>query len=156
MELRQLRQALMLADTLNFHRAAEQLSMTQPPLSISIKKLEDELGIPLFERLPTGLRLTQAGDAVLRNARSTLFFVEEMRRVARKSQSGERGQVRVGGGGTAAYTLLPGIIGSFRSIPTSIWCWRRGLAATCCNACKTTSWMWRWCAFRSCRPTPCK
>ncbi|MBP5058839.1 LysR family transcriptional regulator [Pseudomonas chlororaphis] len=114
MELRQLRQALVLADTLNFHRAAEQLSMTQPPLSTSIKKLEDELGVLLFERLPSGLRLTQAGDAVLRNARSALFFVEEMRRAARESESGERGQLRVGFVGTAAYTLLPGIIGRFR------------------------------------------
>lgn len=113
MELRQLRQALVLAETLNFHRAAEQLNMTQPPLSTSIKKLEDELGVLLFERLSTGLRLTQAGDAVLRNARSALFFAEEMRRAARENESGVRGQVRVGFVGTAAYNLLPQIIRSF-------------------------------------------
>jgi DNA-binding transcriptional LysR family regulator len=88
--------------------------MTQPPLSTSIKKLEDELGVLLFERLSTGLRLTQAGDAVLRNARSALFFAEEMRRAARENESGERGQVRVGFVGTAAYNLLPRIIRSFR------------------------------------------
>jgi DNA-binding transcriptional LysR family regulator len=68
----------------------------------------------LFERLSTGLRLTQAGDAVLRNARSALFFAEEMRRAARENESGERGQVRVGFVGTAAYNLLPRIIRSFR------------------------------------------
>ncbi|MDH4610453.1 LysR family transcriptional regulator [Pseudomonas sp. BN102] len=113
MEFRQLRQALVLAETLNFHRAAEQLNMTQPPLSTSIKKLEDELGVLLFERLPSGLRLTSAGEAVLRNARSVLFFAEEMRRAAREGEAGERGQLRVGFVGSAAYALLPNIIRSF-------------------------------------------
>ncbi|MFK0087328.1 LysR family transcriptional regulator [Pseudomonas sp. NPDC090755] len=114
MELRQLKQALVLAETLNFHRAAEQLNMTQPPLSTSIKKLEEELGILLFERLPSGLRLTQAGDAVLRNARSALFFVEEMRRAARESEAGDHGQLRVGFVGSAAFALMPAILRSFR------------------------------------------
>lgn len=114
MELRQLRQALVLAETLNFHRAAEQLNMTQPPLSTSIKKLEDELGVLLFERLPSGLRLTTAGEAVLRNARSALFFAEQMRRAAGEGEAGERGQLRLGFVSTAAYGLLPRILRSFR------------------------------------------
>ncbi|MFJ4067204.1 LysR substrate-binding domain-containing protein [Pseudomonas sp. NPDC089996] len=114
MEFRQLKQVLVLAETLNFHRAAEQLNMTQPPLSTSIKKLEEELGVLLFERLPSGLRLTQAGDAVLRNARSALFFAEEMRRAAHEAEVGERGRLRVGFVGSAAYGLLPKIIRSFR------------------------------------------
>ncbi|TDF83811.1 LysR family transcriptional regulator [Pseudomonas sp. H9] len=114
MELRQLRQALVLAETLNFHRAAEQLNMTQPPLSTSIKKLEEELGVQLFERLSTGLRLTATGEEVLRNARSALFYAEEMRRAAREGDAGESGQVRVGFVGSAAYKLLPAIIQSYR------------------------------------------
>lgn len=114
MELRQLRQALVLAETLNFHRAAEQLNMTQPPLSTSIKKLEEELGVLLFERLPSGLRVTAAGQAVLRNARSALFFTEEMRRAGHEAEVGDRGLLRVGFVGTAGYALLANIIRSFR------------------------------------------
>ena len=58
MDLRQIKQALVLSETLNFHRAAERLHMAQPPLSTAIRKLEEELGVVLFERLPSGLRLT--------------------------------------------------------------------------------------------------
>ncbi|AQV98588.1 LysR family transcriptional regulator [Cupriavidus necator] len=114
MEFRQLKQALVLAETLNFHRAAEKLHMAQPPLSTSIKKLEEELGVTLFDRLPSGLRLTPAGEAVLRNARRTLFFSEEIRRAAREGESGEQGQLRVGFVGSATYSLMPQLIRTFR------------------------------------------
>ncbi|MBO3277391.1 LysR family transcriptional regulator [Pseudomonas schmalbachii] len=114
MELRQLKQVLVLAETLNFRRAAEQLHIAQPPLSTSIKKLEEELGVLLFERLPSGLRLTPAGEVVLRNARRTLFYAEEIRRSAREGESGEQGRLRVGFVGSASYALLPRIVRSFR------------------------------------------
>ena len=114
MELRQLKQLLVLAETLNFRRAAERLHMAQPPLSTSIKKLEEELGVQLFERLTTGLKLTPAGAAVLRNARHTLFFAEEARRAAREGESGEQGLLRLGFVGSATYSLMPRIIRSFR------------------------------------------
>lgn len=114
MELRQLKQVLVLAETLNFHRAAEQLHMAQPPLSTSIKKLEAELGVLLFERLPSGLKLTPAGEAVLHYARRTLFFADEIRRAAREGQSGEQGRLRVGFVGSASFALMPNIIRSFR------------------------------------------
>ncbi|MGT2492129.1 helix-turn-helix domain-containing protein [Cupriavidus basilensis] len=56
-----MRQALVLAETLNFHRAARALCMAQPPLSTAIRKLEEELGVTLFDRLPSGLTLTPVG-----------------------------------------------------------------------------------------------
>jgi len=114
MELRQLRQVLVLAETLNFHRAAERLHMAQPPLSASIKKLEKELGVLLFERLPSGLKLTPSGHVVLRNARRTLFFAEEVRRAAREGESGMQGLLRLGFVGSATYSLMPQIIQHFR------------------------------------------
>ncbi|MFQ6573953.1 LysR family transcriptional regulator [Pseudomonas sp. UM16] len=114
MELRQLKQVLVLAETLNFHRAAEQLHMAQPPLSTSIKKLESELGMLLFERLSSGLKLTPAGEAVLHYARRSLFFADEIRRAARDGQQGSQGRVRVGFVGSAAFALMPKIIRSYR------------------------------------------
>ena len=73
MNLKQLNQFIALAETGNFHRAAEQLHMAQPPLSISIRKLEEELGSALFDRTSTGVVLTPAGKAMLESARATLF-----------------------------------------------------------------------------------
>jgi DNA-binding transcriptional LysR family regulator len=114
MELRQLRQVIVLAETLNFHRAAERLHMAQPPLSTSIRKLEEELGTQLFERLSTGLKLTPAGAAVLRQARSAVYFAEQTRRAGREGESGEQGLLRLGFVGSATYSLMPRIIRAFR------------------------------------------
>jgi DNA-binding transcriptional LysR family regulator len=114
MELRQLRQVIVLAETLNFRRAAERLHMAQPPLSTSIKKLEDELGVQLFERLPSGLKLTPAGDVVLRHARRTVFFAEQTKRAGIEGESGEQGTLRLGFVGSATYSIMPRIIRAFR------------------------------------------
>ncbi|KAF1065819.1 MULTISPECIES: LysR family transcriptional regulator [unclassified Variovorax] len=113
MELRQLRQVLVLSETLNFHRAAERLHMAQPPLSTSIKKLEEELGVLLFERLSTGLQLTPAGEAVLQNAKRALFYADEIRRAAREGMAGEQGLLRIGFVGSATYSLMPQIVRGF-------------------------------------------
>jgi DNA-binding transcriptional LysR family regulator len=114
MELRQLKQLVVLAETLNFHRAAERLHMTQPPLSASIKKLEEEIGVTLFDRLPAGLKLTSTGEVVLRSARRSLFFAEELKRTAREGDLGEQGILRIGFVGSATYSLMPQLIRGFR------------------------------------------
>ena len=69
MDLRQLRHFVTLAQTLNYRQAAEQLHMSQPPLSQSIRKLEDAVGARLFDRGPRGVRLTAAGQALMPEAR---------------------------------------------------------------------------------------
>ncbi|WP_454727352.1 MULTISPECIES: LysR family transcriptional regulator [Cupriavidus] len=115
MDLRQLQQFVALAETGNFHRAAERLHMAQPPLSISIRKLEDALGTPLFVRTSRGVRLTQAGEAALHDARRALFHAGQARAAALAAAHGERGALRVGFVGSATYALLPRLIPAFRA-----------------------------------------
>ena len=115
MDLRQLQQFVVLAETGNFHRAAERLHMAQPPLSISIRKLEADLGTPLFVRTTRGVRLTQAGEAALADARRALFHADQARAAALSAAHGERGALRVGFIGSATYALLPRLIPAFRA-----------------------------------------
>lgn len=113
MELRQLRQFVTLAETLNFHRAAEALNMTQPPLSLSIRKLEEELGAALFERHARGVTLTEAGRAALAPAREALAAADVVAHAVRQAATGERGRVRVGFVGSATYGLVPAVVPRF-------------------------------------------
>lgn len=114
MKLQQLRQFVTLAETLNFHRAAERLNMAQPPLSISIRKLEEELGAPLFIRGQQGVQLTPEGHAALDDARQALLHAEQVQRVVRETSAGERGGLRLGFVGSATYHLLPRLLRAFR------------------------------------------
>ncbi|AWP83731.1 LysR family transcriptional regulator [Bordetella bronchiseptica] len=115
MDLRQLQQFVVLSETLNFHRAAERLHMAQPPLSTAIRKLEDELGIVLFDRKPRSLSLTVAGAAMLKHARRTLSNVDELQRCAREYVSGDQGRIVVGFSNTASNAVLPRILHSFQA-----------------------------------------
>lgn len=115
MNLRQLSQFVALAETGNFHRAAEQLYMAQPPLSVSIRKLEAELGSPLFERTTTGVVLTPAGQAMLEDARRALQHAMQCRQAVQDTRDGTGGRLRLGIIGTATYALLPQLIPSLRA-----------------------------------------
>ena len=115
MNLRQLSQFVTLAETGNFHRAAERLHMAQPPLSVSIRKLEDELGSLLFERTSTGVLLTAAGQAMLGDARRALLHAEQCRQAVRDAREGTGGRLRLGIVGSATYALLPRLIPSLRA-----------------------------------------
>lgn len=115
MDLRRIRHFNVLAETLNFSRAAERLHIAQPALSVSIQKLETELGTKLFERTPTGVVLTTSGQAALLEARRLLYHGEQFLRTARDAAEGTGGKLRIGFVGSAIYRLIPTLIPSFRS-----------------------------------------
>lgn len=114
MDFRHLRQFVVLAETLNFRKAAERLHMSQPPLSVSIRKLESELGVDLFHRGSDGVRLTKSGEAALQDARRALFHAGEFMQSARAAAQGERGTLRIGFVGSAIQTILPALAPVFR------------------------------------------
>ncbi len=84
MELRHLRYFIAVSEEGSFVRAARRLRVAQPALSKQIRDLEGEVGVALFQRLPRGVELTQAGDAFLVEARSTL---DGAARAVHKAQS---------------------------------------------------------------------
>ena len=114
MDLRRLRHFNALAETLNFSRAAERLHIAQPALSVSIQKLETELGTKLFERTPAGVLLTAAGKAALVEARRMLYHGEQLQRTVQAAAEGTGGQLRIGFVGSAIYRVIPSIIPAFR------------------------------------------
>lgn len=77
MSFDQLRAFVTVAEEENLTRAASRLHVSQPPLTRRIRGLEEELGTPLFERLPSGMRLLPAGDRLLEHARRILAAVDD-------------------------------------------------------------------------------
>jgi DNA-binding transcriptional LysR family regulator len=113
MNLRQLRYFTVLAEELHFGRAAQRLHITQSPLTLAIQKLEREVGGRLFHRTPRHVELTQAGAALLTDARSILEKVQSSLEAARGLVSGDSGRVRLGL--TPEIALLPFLATTIRA-----------------------------------------
>ena len=113
MELRHLRYFLVLAEELHFGRAAKRLSITQPPLSLTLRSLEDELGVRLFERNSKQVTLTPAGAAFLGEVRPMLDQVRLACDVTRAVGAGRRGHLAVGFTGSMIYRGVPEIVSAF-------------------------------------------
>ncbi|WP_088158433.1 LysR family transcriptional regulator [Achromobacter xylosoxidans] len=113
MDFRQLRQFVVLATELNYRKAAARLHMTQPPLSVAIKRLETEIGADLFERDRLGVRLTVAGGAFLREAKRLLEGADAALQAARDAAEGRMGTLRVCAVPSAALNLLPRVLPEF-------------------------------------------
>ncbi len=96
MEIYQLKTFLAVARVGHLTRAAEQLHITQPAVSKQLKALEEELGVLLFDRLPTGMALTSAGMALLPHAERALFNAMELLNAAKRLQGEVAGVVRLG------------------------------------------------------------
>jgi len=114
LELRVLTSFLVLADELNFTRAARRLNMTQPPLSLQIKQLEAQIGAQLFERNKRSVRLTPAGQ-VLRAEAEKLFDIEHRARqmVAQADRGEDVGHLGIGLTAISAIELVPHILRRF-------------------------------------------
>jgi DNA-binding transcriptional LysR family regulator len=112
-ELRHLRYFVAVAEELNFSRAATRLHMAQPPLSVAIRQLEQELGTHLFQRTTREVRLTEAGRALLDGARRTLAEADRAVTAATRAGAGELGQLRVGFSWSARFETLPALGRSF-------------------------------------------
>ena len=110
MELTTLHYFVTLAKELHFRKAAEKLNMTQAPLSIAIRKLEDELGCTLFERSSRFVRLTPAGEFFLREAQWVLLRAQKARESLEQFLSGSALRLTVGYNELALNTVLPGFL----------------------------------------------
>jgi len=114
MDPRQLRHFVAVARTLHFGRAAEQLGMTQPPLSQSIKALEREIGAPLFVRTRRSVALTALGEQWLGPVRAALEATDALTGLAQRILKGDAGQLAVSFVSTADYSILPQLVQQFR------------------------------------------
>jgi len=113
MEIDQLRYFLRVAERGNFTRAAEELNISQPALSRSIQKLEDELGQPVFERKTRAVALTPAGVLLQTRAQQILTLIADTK--AEISDDGQSGQIRIGAIPTIAPYFLPNLLREFSS-----------------------------------------
>ena len=113
MELRTLRSFVPVAEELHFGRAARRLAITQPPLSLAIRHLEEELGVTLFARTRRSVALTHAGDTFLEQARSVLARAAEAVHLAQAADRGEIGRLSIGYMSASIFTLLPAVLREF-------------------------------------------
>jgi DNA-binding transcriptional LysR family regulator len=111
MDLRRLSSFLAVVEEGSFTRGARRLGITQPSLSQQIRTLESELGGPLLERLPRGVRLTPAGRALLPEAQTAVRAAERAENTARMAFGLEAGDLEVATLLSMAVGILPHAIG---------------------------------------------
>src|SRR5262245_29010777 len=113
MELSQLRTFRVVAETLNFTRAAERLGLTQSAVSHQIKSLETELGEPLFIRAKRGVKLSPAGQAALEHAVRLLDEAEALRERVSGGEHSPAGRVRAAAATQAIVHLFAPLFEAF-------------------------------------------
>ena len=104
----------------NFTRAAEKLFISQPSLSVAIKKIEDEVGAPLFERYGGQVRLTEIGREYITASEQIMSAESDFYRKINDVYSLEAGSLTVGGSNFLSSSILPKIITRFSSLHPSI------------------------------------
>lgn len=120
MTLNELRYIVALARERHFGRAAERCHVSQPSLSVAVKKLEDRLGVLLFERMPGDIRLTQVGERVCKQAEKVLREAAHVEELAQLGKDPLAGPLRLGVIYTIAPYLLPRLIPVLHAIAPRI------------------------------------
>ena len=115
MNLRDLKYFVALADHRHFGKAAEASFVSQPTLSMQIRKLEEELGVSLVERTSRTVMLTPIGFEMLTHARNVIDETEKMRNLARSSQDPSTGSIRLGAFPTLGPYFLPLAVPAIRA-----------------------------------------
>lgn len=103
MTLTELRYIVALAQARHFGRAAEQCHVSQPTLSVGVKKLEEDLGVLIFERSKSAVRITPVGEAIVAQAQRVLEQAQAIRELAQAGKNQLAAPLRVG----AIYTVGP-------------------------------------------------
>lgn len=114
MEIRWLQAFVAVAEELHFGRAAARLQMAQSPLSQTVRKLEKDLGVPLFERNTRSVALAAGGHAFLPHAYHILESVETARQATRASAGGVYGRIKIGFTGVLNHISLPPLTRALR------------------------------------------
>jgi len=114
--LKELRYVVAVAQELHFGRAAQKCFVSQPALSLAVRKLEDELGVALFERRKNDVLVTPAGVRIVEQARRALAEVDAIKEVAHGGKDPLDGQFRLGVIHTVGPYLLPDLVPAMRRI----------------------------------------
>lgn len=110
MTLNELRYIVAVAQEGNFRRAAERVFVSQPALSLAIQKLEEELGVQIFERSRTAVSMTPTGELIVAQAQRALEEVAQIREIASQGKDQLVGTLRLGVIYTVGPYLLPALI----------------------------------------------
>lgn len=114
MELTQLEFFLKVLEEGSFSKAAQRVFRTQPAVSISIRRLEEEVGAPLIDRSQKNPTLTEAGEIVHDYAQRIIALRDQAREAVSELRTLKRGRVRIGANESTSLYLLPAVILSFR------------------------------------------
>jgi DNA-binding transcriptional LysR family regulator len=115
-DLKSLRYFVAVAETRSVGKAALRLHMAQPPLSVHIRNLEAQVGTALFRRHPSGMALTDAGNALYARAREALALAHDGVEAARSVASGKSGRLSVGYMFALGYAVLPKLVPQLRNL----------------------------------------
>jgi LysR family hydrogen peroxide-inducible transcriptional activator len=110
MTLSELRFVVSVAQEKNFRRAAAKSFVSQPALSLAIKKIENELGVLIFERNRMGISLTTVGEKIVNQAQIVLEEVDKIKAISAAERNTQQVEVKIGLIYSIAPYLLPSII----------------------------------------------